>query len=127
MESMESTDGESSQAKPADRAGPVAAWPRMFRVHLAYLARRSVRARDGKVTTRWESDSVRLIVQAMDEAGAVEAARSWFDRVRSSPAGSIQFGTGRRDAHDVRLAEGSRLGPPIQVWPIDGDVEVVRL
>lgn len=98
---------------------------RLFTVHVAYLARRTVaRGR----SHRWEADSARLVVQALDEADAVVRGTAWFERERAAPSASIAFGTGIRDATDVRLAEGSKLGPAVQAFASDdSSVVVIRV
>lgn len=102
-----------------DEAPPVAE-ARLFTVHVAYLARLTVACgKSHHRAVRWESGTARLVVQARDEADAVARGTAWFERERAAPTASIAFGNGVRDATDVRLAEGSRLGPA--VWASASD------
>lgn len=99
---------------------------RLFTVHISYLARRVTRGK-GR-SARWESDSARLVIQATSEEDAVARGIAWFKHERAMPTASIAFGTGMRDAIEVRLAESSKLGPAVRaIASTDPHVLVIRI
>jgi hypothetical protein len=96
----------------------------LFNVIVSYVATRKTRG-GGKIVARAESDRVALVVVADSPEEAESKATAWFEAQKSAPTCHIMFGNGLRDATSVRLAEGSKLGPAVKAFAIDGDVAVV--
>lgn len=96
---------------------------KLFTVFVNYVATRRIRVRNTS-RQREESGRVRLVVQATDAADAKNKAAVWYNQIRDTEAGKIQFGTGYRDAESVRLAESNKC-PAIEAFEERSDVLVL--
>ena len=90
---------------------------KLFIVYITYVVRITLTV---SRLRRWESRVIRLAVQARDEADARECGVAWFERERTSAhrGHGHLFGTGIRDANDVRIAH-SKFGPAIRAIASD--------
>ena len=99
---------------------------RLHRVVVCYVARRRIRLGRDRYGSREETDQVRLLVQAEDEAGARRRAIAWFEAEVAAPTAGIRFGNGLRDAvaGEIRIAQAAGI-PVVEVYEEDGDVVVL--
>lgn len=78
---------------------------RLYTVHLSLISTlRDRRGRDYEYPI-----TKRLVLIADHESEARDIALTWLRREWESPSGKISFGSGRRDAVDVRFASGDAV------------------